>query len=73
MTTFKQQFTIVKTLQRCPHCDQMRGVVSGKFVPHYNNHNQVVIAGQGQPCAGSGQRATTVRGTAHDLFVSKPQ
>lgn len=55
--------------QRCPICGEIRGVSRGVFVKHYNNGGRLVYPGTGQECAGSGQRAATLRGTAAELFV----
>lgn len=55
--------------QRCPICGEMRGVMRGLFVKHYNNGGRLVHPGAGVECAGSGCKAATLRGTAAELFI----
>lgn len=55
--------------QRCPICGEVRGTVRGRFIRHYNNGGRLVYPGTGTLCAGSGQKAATLRGTAAELFV----
>lgn len=44
----------INTERTCPECLRPRGVMRGRFIPHYD--------GNGQPCPGSGRPAATRSG-----------
>lgn len=68
-TNFRNYEMEQQNQQRCPICGEMRGVMRGVFVRHYNNGGRLVHPGAGVECAGSGRKAATLRGTAAELFV----